>query len=49
MSFELVAGIVLSIICMFYALMKSGGELRWGLASGIGAAILIMIMILLLR
>lgn len=42
MSWEIAAGVAVAVIGMFIAMARAGGDIRWGLTSGIAAALIVL-------
>ncbi len=43
MSLIVIAGAMIAVISVFVAMMRAGGDIRWGLTSGLAIAALLMI------
>ncbi|MEM7820135.1 MAG: hypothetical protein QW761_00855 [Candidatus Aenigmatarchaeota archaeon] len=43
MNMTIILGVGLAIMSLFVAMIRSEGDIRWGLTAGMGAAMLILI------
>lgn len=45
MDLIIIVGMLIAVITVFVAMVRAGGDIRWGITSGLGVAMLLIILI----